>query len=253
MFFQPIQIQRSSDSAAEQILELVRNGVLKPGDRLPGQRKLGELLHVGRSSVREAFRTLETLGILKTAPGRGTFVCSTPLTHLSSSLSLWLVQNQSQVLQVLEVREAIESKAAALAAIRATPEQIKMLEDCLAAMKEAAELGREHDFPILDTRFHESISRASGNDLLMRLIDSIADVIRPSREAILELPGRPLRSVSEHEQILIAIRNHDPVSAANAMVEHLVGVAHEVALITSIDNLTTEPPSNEIRDLSDKD
>ena len=240
MVFQPVQIHRRSDSVMEQILDLIRRGRLEPGDPLPGQREISKLLKVGRSSVREALRSLETLGVVETRPGLGTFVRSASLTHVSSSLSLWLAANRQQVLQILEVREAVESKAAALAAMRATPDQLTALESCLAAMREAAQLGRARELPRLDLQFHELISEAARNELLKNLIDSFADVIRPSREAILDLPGRPLRSVDEHEKIMAAMHDRDEVHAAEAMVEHLAGVAREIGLMTNADNSKVE-------------
>ncbi len=228
-YFQPVVIQRSSDSTVQQILALIQSGKLTAGDRLPGQREMSILLNVGRSSVREAYRTLEAFGVLETLSGKGTFVRSASLSHLSSSLALWLADHGTQVLQILEVRQAIESKAAELAATRGTPEALDALRRCLDEMMNAVSSGRDQDLPRLDARFHRLISQAADNDLLLSLQDSIADVALPSRNAILELPGRPRRSLEDHQRIVQAIIEHKPAEAAKAMSRHLSGAMEQIA------------------------
>lgn len=234
-YYETVSIQRSSDSTVQQIRNLIRSGRLKPGDQLPGQRELCKLLGIGRSSLREAYRTLQALGVLESVPGKGTFVRAPSLAHFGSSLSLWLSEHQDQVLEILEVRSAIESKTIELAALRASEAHISALEACLADMTVAVNSGSSAELASLDAQFHELIGQAAQNDLLLKLSDSLADVILPSRTAIFELAGRPLRSLEEHQRMLRAIKRHQAGAAVDAMIEHLKGVAQEVEAFAAQD------------------
>ncbi|MCL5075508.1 MAG: FadR family transcriptional regulator [Chloroflexi bacterium] len=227
--FRPVPNVRLSDSAARQILELIKEGELKIGDQLPAQRELVNQLEVSRTALREGVRTLEAIGMLKTIPGRGTFVHSvTPLSSVASSLALWLLEHKQEVMDVLDVREAIESKAAQLAAERATPAQIEAMESCLSEMQRCAQEEDLKGVTQLDARFHGLLSQSTQNAFLIGLTNSITEAIAHSRSAIFELPGRPLKSLSEHWEILRAIQRRDAKGAIEAMLIHLQDVKREI-------------------------
>jgi GntR family transcriptional repressor for pyruvate dehydrogenase complex len=200
---------------------MIKNGAIKVGERLPGQRSLANQLGIGRSSLREAIRHLEVLGILKTKPGLGTYVISDKPKSFETPLETWLAEHRDEVNKVFEVREAVESKAAELASTRATQEEIHDISKVLEKMGEAIEQGEIEKATELDLAFHDLISNAADNELLCQIIDSIQESLKKSRQAVLALPGRAKRSLAEHKKILEAIKEAKPNVAKQAMVEHL--------------------------------
>ena len=220
---------RIPETQAQHILKMIEDGRLKAGDRLPSERELASGLGTGRSSVREAIRYLEAMGVLETRPGLGTFVLNpTPCAVVASSVSSWLAENKEEVLKVFELREALETKASELAAARATDEMIAEIEAVLDEMGTQVETGDTERLTELDCTFHRLIGKATGNDLLYRISESIQDSLMESRYAVLSLPGRAKRSLAEHHAILDAIRCSDPEGAKRAMLVHLTNAVSEV-------------------------
>ncbi len=220
---------RVSDTEAQRILEMIEEGSLKIGDRLPGQRELAAKLGIGRSSVREAVRYLEAVGILETRPGLGTYVISgKPYSLVATSLSTWLAENREEVFKVFQVREAVETKAAELAAANATETHIIEMQAVLSKMDRAVELDDFDTLTEMDYQFHDLISKAADNELLYRIIENIQGALMESRRAVLSLPGRARRSVAEHRAILEAIRRSDGAAAKEAMRTHLANAVSEI-------------------------
>ena len=120
--FQPIVSDRLSDKAVGQIKALIEEGRLKPGDKLPSERALMKLLSVSRASLREAFRVLEALGLIEVRTGIGAFVVQTDAGALPNEWTTLLMNTQQEMFDLLDVREALEAKAAALAAQKASAE-----------------------------------------------------------------------------------------------------------------------------------
>jgi GntR family transcriptional repressor for pyruvate dehydrogenase complex len=114
MLFRRVQKDRVSDKVVEQILELIEEGKLRVGDQLPGERDLMDQLDVARASVREALRILEFQGIIEVQPGRGAFVTSEVIneTGTDDGVRRWFREHSSEMLEILEVREALEARAA---------------------------------------------------------------------------------------------------------------------------------------------
>lgn len=212
---------RRSDSQAQHILEMIETGELSVGERLPGQRELAEKLNVGRSTVREAIRSLEALGLLETRFGLGTYVVRVTPFPLENSLNAWLAENKGKVIKIFEVREALESKAAGLAAINAGPEDIQSMKDALLAMELAIQRSDQVRIAELDYLFHDVIGHAANNDLLYQMIENICSVLSVSRNAVLALPGRAARSLEEHWKIAEAIEAADADGAREAMIRHI--------------------------------
>jgi len=214
-------IIRRSDSQAQHILGMIQDGDLLIGDRLPGQRELASKLNIGRSTVREAIRSLEALGYLETRVGLGTYVVSATPDSVDNSLSAWLEANKDKVIKVFEVREALESKAAELAAGNARPEDIRLMEETLLAMASAIAQNDHLRVTEVDEKFHDIIGKSAGNSLLYLMIENICSVLTEARGAVLAMPGRALRSLNEHRKVIEAIKSSDPSLAKQAMVQHI--------------------------------
>ena len=219
---------RRSDYQAQHILEMIQGGELSIGDRLPGQRELAAELNIGRSTVREAIRSLEALGYLETRVGLGTYVVSSAPDQIENSLSAWLEANKDKVIKVFEVREALESKAAELAASNARPEDIQLMEQSLLAMESAIEQNDHQRVTAMDEKFHDIIGNSAGNSLLFQMIENICSVLTEARGAVLGMPGRAVRSLNEHRAVYEAIKNSDPDQARQAMIRHIQNAIHDI-------------------------
>jgi GntR family transcriptional repressor for pyruvate dehydrogenase complex len=227
--FEGHQRGRVSETQAQRILRMIESGELEVGDKLPGERSLASQLGISRSSVREAIRYLEAMGVVDTRVGLGTYVVNTmPIATIASSLSAWLSENRSEVIQVFEVREPLETQAAALAAARADDEAISEMEETLDRMAAEIEKGDTQAVTELDNRFHYLLGEATGNHLLHQVLESIQDLLMESRYAILSIPGRPERSLAEHREVLDAVRRSDPKAASEAMHVHLGNAVEDV-------------------------
>jgi GntR family transcriptional repressor for pyruvate dehydrogenase complex len=220
--FQRVVQTRISDKVVEQMLALIDSLRLKPGDRLPGEREMRDQLSVSRSALREAIRIMESQGVLDVRPGLGTFVSSRPtLARLPSRLATWLAENKGQVIELLEVRGALEPLAAALAARRASADQIAGMQQVLAQTEADAARGNLEGIVEGDIQFHKLISESGGNALLIELNDNINGSLLESRYAYYSLPTRVEASSQGHRQVMAAIAAHDPDGAALAMRAHI--------------------------------
>lgn len=219
---------RLSDTVADQILELIAQGALNVGDRLPGERELVKQLDVGRASVREALRILEARGFLAVRPGKGAFVVGKPGEISEESLRGWFQQNATKVFDMMDVRSALERKAAFLAGSNATSEHIEQMRRTL---DQADALEKEGDLDrlgALDHQFHHLLGSASGNPLLTQLVDSTIEALIAPRRSIQGLPGRAQKSIKEHRAILKALIKRDPAGAERAVAGHIASVREAV-------------------------
>jgi len=221
--FKPVQNTTLPEAVAEQIMGRIAAGQLKPGERLPTEPELMELFGVGRSTVREALKSLSLAGLIETRRSAGTFVSATYAGFLSDRLK-WTVVFSSQELQhIVEVRYALEGETAALAAQRATLEQKTKLADLFAALIEAhsPEIATQYD-----TAFHVLIAEASHNPLLLSLILSTRALIRDYitysyvKWGSFDEVDRD-ENVVQHQPILEAILSGQPETARQAMLSHL--------------------------------
>ncbi len=217
--FRVVRKTRVSEEIISQVRDLITSGRLKIGDRLPAERELAKTLQVGRSTVREAIRALESLGILQARPGEGTFLVSNlsedrldPIT--ANAFKSW--ENQRKL---FEVRMVIEPDLAALAARRASLDQIVKMREAIQEQDTSVKAGQTG--MKADTAFHFLLAEAAGNDVLFRIMDSLMDLLRETREASLHTGGRPVSSLKQHKAILRAIEARDPQAAERRMREHI--------------------------------
>jgi GntR family transcriptional repressor for pyruvate dehydrogenase complex len=229
--FQPIYPTRVSDNAVDQILNLIAEGRLKPGDRLPSERELVRQLEVSRTSVREALRALEAKGIIEVRPGSGSFIRGNGQEEAGPNWVPWLLAHRQEIMQLVELREALETRAAYLAATRTSQEQIEAMKNAIDRMSEAIENG-DPDLTIqADKAFHESVAKACGNELIAYLLNAANEALADPRGAILSLPGRAAKSLAEHRLIWQAIANRNPEQAEAAVLHHIEGVVKDLKRI----------------------
>jgi GntR family transcriptional regulator, transcriptional repressor for pyruvate dehydrogenase complex len=210
-----------SDAIAERLLSHIVQSGLHGGDRLPGERELARRLGVSRSSVREANAALQAQGVLEVRHGGGTFLRAFDATSPSYAA---LLDRRRRLPQVLEARRILEVPIAACAAERRTPDDVQAIDTALELMRqevEEREIGVHGDFA-----FHRAITTAAHNPVLAHLMRSLADAIAETRSESLSQPGRPPRSLADHERIADAVRIGDAAAAREAMESHLDHVAH---------------------------
>lgn len=206
---------------------MVLSGAYVEGDRLPPERKLVEELGVSRTVVREALNSLESRGLVRIEHGRGAVVSAGGgLPAVRDTLELYLHSRPETMLELLEVRRALEIEVAGLAAQRATPEDIE-------AMRAANEMMREkidapEGYVDADTVFHMLIAKSTKNQIFLLMNEPITDLLLESRKITGSLPENARRAVKGHEAILDRIEARDVAGARLAMTEHLLTTQKDV-------------------------
>lgn len=207
--------ERLVDSLRAYIIE----AGLAAGDRLPSERELAERLGVSRASVRQAIVALEVQGIVEVRHGEGAFlrmpqVETLPLTEL--------MEIKRRLPDILDAREAIEVRLAALASQRRNEEDLEICASALTKM--AKEIAAGGIGEAGDQDFHRGVALAAKSELLVRMYDILVDDIATSRHESLSQVGRPPASLEQHRLVFAAIKAGDPVAAADAMRDHLRSV-----------------------------
>lgn len=214
---------RLYESVIEQIMDLIKSNELKPGDKLPTERELAEKFSISRGSLREAFRVLESKGLIKSKPGGGRFIREIRKNGQTNTANIISSLEKSSILELLEAREMFEIKIVKLAVQRASAEEIELIEKALNKMNEEEEL-KEDEKTESDTEFHLAIARASHNFVFVNIIKLHLDLLRDTRGKTLQIPGRREELWREHQAILQAIKERDSIKAGEAMLKHLRNV-----------------------------
>jgi GntR family transcriptional repressor for pyruvate dehydrogenase complex len=219
---QPVDRTSVVDAVIERLEEMIFAG-LEPGETLPSEGQLAEALGVSRLSVREATRTLEARGLLDISKGRRPRIAAPNGALVGDFFKTAVRRDPRALLDLLDVRRALEVHIAALAARRATKGDIADMEMSIAAMRAAED--ESEAFHAADVRFHENLAAGSGNRLLVFLIEAFAEPLRESR--LRSFAGHRARGggiedvIQQHQTILDAITARNPKAAAQAMREHL--------------------------------
>ena len=213
--------QRATRIAA-QLMELIQLQKLSPGDRLPPERQLADLLAVSRPSLREALHTLQAQGLVQIKHGQGTFV-QEPI--VAQELRASMMSSTHDLNELYDAREVLEVPAAKWAASKATKEDIRMLRTTLNQIDTiSATLPIDYDqLQELDAKFHLTIVEIAGNRFINQTLNVLQDVMKMSMETTLRLPGRSEISRAEHLAILAAIESADGVLAAKIAHQHISG------------------------------
>ena len=217
---------RLYEQVAGQISLWIGDNGLKAGDRLPPERELAQRLGVSRATLSQALVALEVIGVVEVRHGDGTVVTT---GHGQSTRIVEAIRSHADRLpEIIDTRDALETKIASLAAARRNHDDLARMDDALTFMEadiEAGGRGVEGD-----ERFHGAVTAASHSLLLARLMDEISDLIRETRLESLGQPGRPQDSLAGHRAIAEAIRAGDPAAASAAMHAHVTMVS-DVALL----------------------
>lgn len=218
-----IRKKRVAEQVADRIRVLILDGTFPAGQALPAERALAEWFGVSRGSIRDAFRTLETIGLLVTRHGQGTFPQELDVDRLVAPLASVLSYHYELQDELLDVRLIFEPAVARVAAARVTDEDVADLERILEAQRKKLKTGRSALAEV--TAFHHVIARATRNRVVVIIMATLNDLLVESRKRRLKQKGRPGRSLLGHEAVVSALRRRDGVAAAEAMREHLDQIA----------------------------
>jgi GntR family transcriptional repressor for pyruvate dehydrogenase complex len=203
-----------------QLAAYLRQGKLKPGDRLPPERELAERMQVSRTTLREALRLMQLQSLIVSRHGSGTYLAEGKAARLAQAVT------EVALHDIFEARRLLDPWMAALAARRATPKDIVRLKSILQEQEE--QMRRAVDGADSDTRFHSAIAEATHNRALIQLAQVLTEIFAPSRGSILQSDERAKKSVLFHKRILKAIEAHSPEEARRAMAEHVRSVDREL-------------------------
>jgi GntR family transcriptional repressor for pyruvate dehydrogenase complex len=208
------------EQVAEHIKQMIEQGFLKPGDKLPPMNELAVQFGVSRATVREAFSSLVGMGLIDLRHGEGTFVQKIDVqTMVTEPMNAALLLGWSDLQQLMEVRRLLETGIVGWACERAAAEDLRAIADALTTMGRAEEHLEEQ--VSADLQFHMAIAQASGNDVLINLMNTLSEGIRSFLRNVWAEDGQEQRLLDEHRELYEAIAARDKQRATQLLLAHL--------------------------------
>lgn len=211
-------VEPASNEIARAIIDYILAGHVAPGDKLPSERQFSESFGIGRSIVREALKSLGLLGVVEFRHGGGTYFRGSDSVFLPRVIEWGLLLGGRQATDLVEARKFLEQATARLAAERRTTDQLKVIENALAAMERAS---TTDEFVDADVDFHLAIADAAGNEALANMLKSIAALLRVWIQRVMTAADDFAPSYREHVPVYEAIRDADPDGAEAYMRSHM--------------------------------
>lgn len=222
------RIQRP-DEVRRQLEEAIVSGRYAAGDRLPSERELVAQFGVSRLSVREGIKSLIGLGLVEARHGSGYFVAGDIGGTYRTAFGRWLKNHSHELADLYEVRGALTTLAARHALRRGDGAAIEAIERAHAAFVDAVAGSRSaSELVELDVQFHREMARASDSDLIAGLLDDLYANLEEPRQAIMALPGQPVRSAREHQAIVDALRSGSIEAVARAIEAHIESICETI-------------------------
>ena len=212
---------RIYEAVADQIQRRIVED-LRPGDALPPERELVRMFKVSRSSVRDAIRKLELLGLVEKRQGSRTIVRQPSSEALSTPLTGVLLQKREVLAELLDFRKMLEPALARRAALHVSRKQLAEMEEILRRQEAKLQLGKTAVDE--DSKFHFCIALAAKNEVVLKVLDVLMDLLRKTRERSLQTPGRQQKSLAGHRRILAALNLGHAAAAEAAMRQHLAEI-----------------------------
>ncbi|MCS0789875.1 FadR family transcriptional regulator [Cytobacillus firmus] len=201
----------------QQLMELIINGSIAPGEKLPSERQLMEMFGVGRSSLREAIRALVALELVEVRVPEGTFVTQSFGGFFTKHLSLMSKISFENISELVEARLKLETMLVELAAKKSGQKEGELLDKIILSMKDADNEGFLH----ADLKFHMTIAKIAGNSFLFEVMHILQDITKAWMFKVIESYPIQEEAIKHHEKIAQAIKNNDIKSAGEAMTEHI--------------------------------
>ncbi|MEB3101815.1 FadR/GntR family transcriptional regulator [Ferviditalea candida] len=219
----------------DHVRELIITEQLKPGDKLPAERDLVDMMDVSRPTIREAFKILSAMGFIKIRPGHGVFVSD--YNDRIDNLAAFLFVQSDTIHELFEVRKIIETETASWAAKRGTADFLEQIHAQTNEIYKKVVVDKEFEsveekerfLSESDQAFHLSIAEAAGNEVLLRVMNNLIDLLRETRMRSMKVPGRVEQSLKEHIWIADALVARKPELARDRMFNHLSSVEMDLA------------------------
>lgn len=213
--FLPMDNKCRSEQVAERIIKMIESGQLREGDKLPNEPELARQLGISRGILREGMAQLKAQGIISRKPKDGTYILPLKTSQEEFTRSTLRLIKTSSFRNIMEMRDAIEQKAAVLAVERATDEELEELREIALRCEQHS---GEDD---LDYYFHYRLVELSGNSIFMGIVDTYFEEIRQIRDANIQAPGHRQEVRDEHLAIVDAISRRDRDMAKAAVENHM--------------------------------
>ncbi|RFU64351.1 FadR/GntR family transcriptional regulator [Bacillus sp. V59.32b] len=215
MNVEKISTKKLSESVGEQIEKMIESGAFQAGEKLPSVRELCELFGVGRSAVRDAISTLSGKGLVYVKQGEGTYICEFDFTKLFNNHML--LPAAGDITELFQVRKVLEAGIAEMAAFNRSKKDLKGMEKLLST---PLSNGWESDY-----EFHKAIAQATGNKILIELIQFISTTMKKAMidfHRYIQKNNQIVQTIGEqHDKIYESIKMGEPKKAKQAMIEHL--------------------------------
>lgn len=205
------------NAVAQRLLDTIEQGRWVAGQMLPGQRELAEQMEISRPSLREAIMVLETLGVVRSLPGKGVMVLerSEPLREVAAP-------GEATMEDVLQLRYALEPFIVGIVAQSAGAAEISELRLLLLDLREAVENGDPQALVEAYTAFHRRLVKLTSNPIFLSVSEQIGSALERSDNLVRRQPEYAEEILQEHDAILRAIRQHDSERASQAMRQHIL-------------------------------
>ena len=233
----PVSRVTLGEQVAAQLAGQISGGQWLPGDKLPSESHLCATLNIGRSTLREALKSLAFVGMVQMRPGEGTYVMDGTQRLMARVLAGDILRSERELHDLTEARLILETELAALAAERADPADFEALESILAEMKRSL-AGEGKPYADLDVEFHFAIAKASKNQILHELLTPMRGVLQEFITKSQELPGIKQSAHAYHARILAVLRKRDPDKARKTMRAHLQTCEKAFSLLGKISDVT---------------
>jgi GntR family transcriptional repressor for pyruvate dehydrogenase complex len=217
--FTQIDNKKNFELIISQIMDLMREGMLRPGDRMAPERELAQMLNVSRSSLREAFKVLETIDLIEVKPREGTFLKEPSLSSLLKLLPMMLVVKQNEPhTELFEIRSSLEIISARLAAKRRTKDHLGEIEKTLEIFRTSQDMEKLIE---ADIHFHRIVMEATGNSLFIAVMQVIAGLMQYSitftKKNLAHFSDYHSINYKQHYDIYMAIKERDEELAGEKM------------------------------------
>ena len=231
--FSRIEHSRTADEVVQQIESLILEGILRIGDRLPGERELSRQFDVSRPILRDALKALEARGLLVTRHGGGTHVADVIGEVFTKPVMDLISTHRKAAADYLEYRREIEGVAADYAARRATADDIALLDRIVARMHAAHQSGDFEEEAAIDVEFHHAIGECAHNIILLHTLRScyrlLSDGVFQNRLLVFGVPGARDQLLAQHLVIHAAVCRGDAPAARKAAMDHITYVESAMA------------------------
>jgi len=218
MKFEKLKKSKLSKAVADQVLKLIKNGSLKPNDKLPIETELASSLGVSRTAVREGMQRLLVMDIIEILPGQGTFVRKLPPSVLLK-IQKTAIEDKKTLLEVIEFRKLIETSIVEFVADRITDKDLKKLKECIEKHRKGL---TRNVFPAEgDMLFHKTLAMATHNKVLIALVDDLYLLVIKSVIGVKNYKKEFRKSLEDHEHIYNGLLKRDKNEAKEAMRKHL--------------------------------